>query len=448
MKPKKPENTLPQYQLFKTRLEDFLNKSHPLFVLSGQMDWEYFDLEFGSSFSDQGRPGLPTRLMVGLTYLKHTFDCSDEALIEMFVENGYWQYFCGFEYFQHSFPCDPTSLVRWRKRLGEEGCKKLLEETLRIAHKKKLLKSSHLKEVIVDTTVQEKNITPPTDAKLYYKMRELLVKAAKERGIDLRQSYVRVAKELKLKQAGYAHAKQYNRSKKATNKLKTFMGRVMRDIRNKALKTDPKLEKLLGLAHRLFWQAHKDKNKLYSLHEPQVDCIGKGKAHKPYEFGCKTSLVATAQGNWVLNVSSFHRNPYDGHTLKEVIQSTEESTGVSIKNIFVDKGYRGSKHWPQGKKVFLSGRRNLKGRFKKLLKRRSAIEPIFGHMKQSYRLKRNFLKGGIGDHVNGILSGTAYNFKKLLNYFRILFIQIWIQFKIQNIKLNLRNYQSALDALQ
>lgn len=440
MKPKNSENSVPQYQLFRTRLEDFLNKKHPLVQMSSLMDWSYFDEQFGLTFSDQGRPGLPTRLMVGLTYLKHAFDCSDESLVEMFVENAYWQYFCGFEYFQHKFPCDPTSLVRWRKRLGEEGCKKLLEETLRIAHGEKLLKPSHLTEVIVDTTVQEKNITHPTDAKLLYKMRELLVQAAQGRGIELRQSYVRVAKTLKWKQSGYAHAKQFKRSRKATKKLKVFLGRVMRDIERKCINPDPELDRLLWLAFRLFWQDKSNKKKLYSLHEPQVDCIAKGKAHKPYEFGCKTSLVATAKSNWVLNVSSFHGNPYDGHTLKAVIQNTEDSTGVSIENIFADKGYRGSLHWPEDKKVFLSGRRKLKPRLKKLLKRRSAIEPLFGHMKQSYRLKRNYLKGMLGDHVNGTLSGTAFNFKKLLNHFRTFLRQFFTHIQIEKYQIHFKIY--------
>ena len=229
MKSQNSENALPQCQLFKTPLKTFLNMSHPLVLLSERMDWEYFHQEFGLSFSDRGRPALPTRLMVALTYLKYTYDLSDEALVEQFLENAYWQYFCGFEYFQHEFPCDSSSQTRWRKRLGEKGCEKLLSETLRLAHSEKILKTSHLAEVIVDTTVQEKNITHPTDAKLLHRARIKLVKAAKQRAIKLRQSYERVGKYLALKQSKYAHAKQYNRSKKAVKKLRTILGRVMRD---------------------------------------------------------------------------------------------------------------------------------------------------------------------------------------------------------------------------
>src|SRR3990167_10034482 len=230
MKSQNSENALPECQLFKTPLKTFLNMSHPLVLLSERMDWEYFHQEFGLSFSDRGRPALPTRLMVALTYLKYTYDLSDEALVEQFLENAYWQYFCGFEYFQQEFPCEASSLVRWRQRIGEEGCQKLFNETLRLAHTKKILKASHLKEVIVDTTVQEKNITHPTDAKLLHRMRQKLVKAAKACGIRLRQSYTRVSKFLTFKQSKYVHAKQYKRARKAIKKLKTILGRVMGDI--------------------------------------------------------------------------------------------------------------------------------------------------------------------------------------------------------------------------
>jgi IS5 family transposase len=421
MKPRQSENQDSQAQLFKIPLKSFLNPSHPLVVLSHGIAWQYFDQEFGESFSDRGRPGLPTRLMAALTYLKHTYNLSDERLVEEFLENAYWQYFCGFEYFQHEFPCDSSSLTRWRKRLGEEGCQKLLNETLRLAYSARILPVKHLQEVIVDTTVQEKNITHPTDAKLLHRMRVQLVNAAKERKIKLRQSYERVSKLLLLKQSKYAHAKQYKRAQAATKKLRTLLGRVLRDILRQSSNRDEKLKALLSLASRLYWQKKSDSPKLYSLHEPAVDCISKGKSHKPYEFGCKTSIVTTARLNWVIGVQSFHGNPFDGHTLKEAIQDVEQNTGVTIQNIFADKGYRGSKHWPEGKTVLLSGRRRLKPTLKKLLKRRSAIEPVIGHMKQDHRLSRNLLKGILGDHINGILAGTAFNFRKILRFLTDLF---------------------------
>lgn len=422
MKPKHPENTLPQQELFKTRLESFLSSSHPLVQLAHGLDWEFFNREFGVAFTDRGRPALSTRLMVALSYLKHTYNFSDEALVEQFLENPYWQYFCGFAYFQYEFPCDSSSLTRWRKRLGDEGCQKLLAETLRLAHEIKLLKAKHLPDVIVDTTVQEKNITHPTDAKLLNRAREKLVLAAEKRGIVLRQSYRRVGKLLALKQSKYAHARQYNRAQRATRKLRTLLGRVLRDLARKCPQPDSSLQQLMSLSKRLYFQKKDSSPKIYSLHEPHVDCISKGKAHKPYEFGCKTSIVTTARSNWVLGVKSFHGNPFDGHTLKEAIRDAEKTTGVSIQNIFVDKGYRGAKHWPKKKLVLLSGRSRLRPVLQKLLKRRSAIEPVIGHMKQDHRLSRNLLKGKPGDHINAILSGAGFNLMKLLRFISDFFV--------------------------
>ena len=417
MKPQISEHQENQYQLYKTRLESFLNRRHALFVLSHQIDWAYFEQAFGATFSDRGRPGLPTRLMVALSYLKHSYNLSDEGLVEGFLENAYWQYFCGFEYFQHEFPCDASSLTRWRKRLGEEGIKKLLSETLRLAHRKKLLKGPDLQEVIVDTTVQEKNITHPTDAKLLHRARMKLVKAAKRRGIVLRQSYERVGKLLAFQQGKYAHAKQYKRARRATKRLKTLLGRVYRDIARKCLKPDPQLKNLMILSRRLLFQNKHTPNKLYSLHEPDVECLAKGKAHKPYEFGCKTSVISTAGSIGVIGVKSFHGRPYDGHTLKAALQDAEENTSVEVQRVFADQGYRGSRHWPAAKQVLISGRKRLPKRLKKLLKRRSAIEPIIGHMKSEHRFSRNLLKGRLGDQLNALLAGTGFNFRKLIRYF-------------------------------
>lgn len=421
MKPKKPENRLPQQELFKTRLESFLSSKHPLVRLAYAVDWGYFDQAFGLTFSDRGRPALPTRLMVALSYLKHTYNLSDEALVECFLENPYWQYFCGFEYFQHEFPCDSSSMTRWRKRLGDEACQKLLSETLRLAHSVKILKTSHLESAIVDTTVQEKNIAHPTDAKLLHRARQKLVLAAQDRGLKLRQSYERVGKRLLLKQSKYSHARQFRRAQGATRKLKTLLGRVIRDVSRKCAQPDEDMKRLLALTGRLYWQKKDSSPKIYSLHEPHVDCISKGKAHKPYEFGCKTSVVTTARSNWVIGVKSFHGNPYDGSTLKAAIEDAEQRTGVSIQRIFVDKGYRGKKYHPKGKLVLISGRTRLRPILQKLLKRRSAIEPVIGHMKQDHRLSRNLLKGKQGDHVNAILAGAAFNFRKLMSFLTPIF---------------------------
>ena len=424
MKPKKSENQEPQLKLFKTRLETFLNPRHPLCTLSFYMDWKYFEETFGETFLETGRPGLPTRLMAGLSYLKYTYNLSDEKSIEEFQENGYWQYFCGYEYFQHEIPCDPSSMTRWRNRIGEEGMKKLLSETLRMAHRFKILKTKDLEDVIVDTTVQEKNITYPTDAKLLNTAREKLVEEAKEQEIPLRQSYLRLGKNMLHKYSGYVHAKQFKRAKKVLKKLKTYLGRVCRDIERKCEDPGDKLKELLILCKRLLQQKRESKNKVYSVHEPHVECISKGKAKNPYEFGCKTSVVITAKSNWVIGIQSLHGNPYDGHTLKEVIADAEDTTSIEIKRIFVDKGYRGKDSHPEGKSVYISGRRRLPAQLKKLLRRRSSVEPIIGHMKREHRLGRNYLKGIPGDLINAVLCGVGFNFRKLLRYLELFFARI------------------------
>lgn len=423
MKSQISEQQIPQKQLFGIRLEDFLNKRHPLYQVAGRIDWEFFNHEFGMQFNDRGRPALSTRLVVALTYLKHTYNLSDEALVEQFLENAYWQFFCGFEYFQHEFPCDSSSLTRWRKRMGEDGCKKLLSETLRMAHEMKILKPKDLSSVVVDTTVQEKNITHPVDAKLLNKAREKLVQMAKERGIVLRQSYRHVGKHLVHQYSRYAHARQFNRAKKPVRKLKTYLGRVYREISRKCGTPDEALKSMMILASRVMRQQKDSKNKVYSLHEPHVECIAKGKSHKPYEFGCKTSFVTTVKSCFVVGVKSFHGNPYDGATLKTAISDAESTTSATIERIFADKGYRGKKYHPKDKLTLISGRRNLLPALQRMLKRRSSIEPIFGHAKHDHRMDRNLLKGTLGDHVNAILAGAAFNFRKLLRFLVDFFAQ-------------------------
>jgi len=422
MKPNKPENTAAQSEFFKIRLESFLNMRHPLIRLAREINWEFFEKEFGKNFTEnKGRPGLSTRLMVGLTYLKHTYNCSDEMLIEQFLESGYWQYFCGFEYFQHEFPCDSSSMTRFRKKIGDEGAEKLLRETLQVARNLGALKVKHLSQVVTDTTVQEKNITFPTDAKLCAKAAQVLVKEASIRGIVLRQKYPFVLKYFLLKYSGYAHAKQYNRAKNTLKKIKTILGRIMRDIERKGGHLDEKFIEKMNIARVLLKQERHSKNKIYSIHEPQTECIAKGKAHKKYEFGCKVSFTTTVKSNYVIGAMALKGNPFDGHTLKEAVKQAEILTGNTIKDIFADKGYRGSEHWPIGKGVYLSGRKNLTPTMKRLLKRRSAIEPIIGHMKHDHRMSRNLLKGTAGDRINPILAAAAFNLRKNLRYIEAKF---------------------------
>jgi IS5 family transposase len=414
MQPKKPESeTIRQDHLFRARLDQQLNREHALFVLAGKIDWDRFDRKFGELYSDQGRPGVPTRLMVGLHYLKHMYDESDESVVERWVENPYWQYFCGFEYLQHELPIDPSSMTRWRNRIGAKRMKMLLKVTIETAKKLGLLKHHHASRVNVDTTVQEKAIAFPTDQRLYQKARVKLVKEAKKRGIRLRQSYTRLGRRAFSKHGRYAHARQWKRARKMTRKLKTYLGRVIRDIERKCPKPDVDLEVLLEISKAIYEQKRDDTNKVYSLHALEVECISKGKAHKRYEFGCKVAAVSTSTSNWVLDVEALDGNPYDGHTLKGSLDNAEENSGFKVKESYCDKGYRGGAKDVPGVDVYLSGSRRLTRAKRKRLKRRQAIEPIIGHMKTDNRMGRNFLKGIEGDKNNAVLAGCGFNMRKL-----------------------------------
>jgi IS5 family transposase len=301
-----------------------VSHGHPLYRLAKAIDWTQFESEFGSLYAeDVGRPGLLTRLMVGLHYLKYLFDESDEAVIEKFVENPYWQFFCGCLYFEHELPCHPTSLIKWRRRIGAEGMEKLLTETLSTAKREQALKESEIKRVNVDTTVQEKAIAFPTDARLYHKARRALVRAARSAGINLRQSYARVGKHALARQGRYAQAKQMKRARRETKRLRLCLGRVIRDIQRKCPEPAAQLKLLLERSQRIFKQQRHDTRKLYSVHAPEVECIAKGKAHQPYEFGCKVAVVTTSKTNWVVAIDAVHENPYDGATLSPAINQVE-----------------------------------------------------------------------------------------------------------------------------
>ena len=411
--------------MFETRLETLCASNHPLVVLANEIQWSVFEEAFETLYADKGRPGQPTRVMVALHYLKHTFNESDESVVERFVENPYWQYFCGFEFFQYRFPIDPSSMSRWRKRIGPDNLKLLLTETLETAKRQKQIGRNEFARVNVDTTVQEKAIAHPTDARLYQKARVKLVKAAKERGISLRQSYARKGKAALTKQGRYAHAQQYRRARKMTRQLRGYLGRVIRDIERKHARPDAELRELLNISKRIYTQQRRDKNKVYSVHAPEVECISKGKAHKRYEFGCKVSVTTSSRSNWVLAVDALHGNPYDGHTLKSALEEAEAACGRTISQAFVDKGYKGAAKKIPHKQIFMSGARGLPPNLKRLLKRRQAVEPVIGHLKTDHRMHRNQLSGREGDRINAILAGSAFNFLKLYRAIALFIHFLW-----------------------
>jgi len=417
----KPKSTSPSpFELFQAHFQQILNLDHPLCQLADCIDWPRFDAALADCYSeDMGRPGIAIRLMVGLHYLKHAFNESDESVVARWVENPYWQYFCGFEYMQHECPIHPTSMVKWRQRVGAQRLELLLAETIAVALGHKQVTSQQLRKITVDTTVQEKAIAFPTDARLYTKMLLRLVNLAKRRDVVLRQTYIRKAPQMLRQQGRYGHARQFKRAKRCTRQLKTLLGRVVRDIRRKAEVMDEELERFLGRADRLLSQRRDSKNKLYSIDAPEVECISKGKAHKRYEFGCKVSVATTNIGDWVVGVQALHGNPYDGHTLAGAVLQTELVTGRQVKDIFVDQGYKG--HNCAGEaKVHITGRRGRKkapATLRKRKKRRAAIEPKISHLKSDHRMGRNFLKGASGDRINALLAGIGANIRKLLAAF-------------------------------
>jgi transposase, IS5 family len=418
-----PKARSPQCELFGARLSELLNPAHPLYVLAERLDWSQFDAAIDACYAEElGRPGVNTRLMVGLLYLKHAFDESDESLVARWVENPYWQFFCGCQYMQHEMPIDPSSLSRWRKRVGAERLEKLLATTIHAALALGALRPQELQKVNIDTTVQEKAIAFPTDARLYHKMRVALVRRARSLGIALRQNYRFKGKKLLAKQGRYAHARQMKRAAKMTRQLKTILGRVVRDVARKAGKiqgqiADEPLRELLTLAERLLQQTRTSKNKIYSVHAPEVECLAKGKAHKRYEFGCKTSVATTSRSNWIVGTHALHGNPYDGHTLRGSIAQVERLTGHLPQDVMVDQGYRGHDYVGSAiVHVVRSIPKRATRAVRRMLKRRAAIEPTIGHLKSGNRLDRNYLTGQEGDRINALLSAAGYNLRKLLRW--------------------------------
>jgi IS5 family transposase len=427
MRPKAPEPSSSS-DLFRNRLENLLDQRHELCRLADLIDWSRFDTAFGSLYCpDNGCPAKATRLMVGLQYLKHTYGLSDEEVVMRWVENPYWQYFCGEEYFQHQMPIDPSSMSRFRRRIGESGCETILQGTVEAGLESKTIKRNDLKRVTVDTTVQEKAVSFPTDSKLLNRSRGRLVKLCRKQDVVLRQSYARKGPEALLLANRYAHARQMRRMRRQVRKLRTYLGRVVRDIERKiadcagqqAVFADE-----LALAKRLLTQKKTDSKKLYSLHAPEVECISKGKAHKRYEFGVKASIAATHRSNFLVGGMALPGNPFDGHTLVDALAQVRRLTGSRIDEAFVDRGYRG--HGEMATTVYISGqKRGIKTqRLRRSLKRRQAIEPIIGHLKSDGLLGRNYLKGTVGDHMNVMLSCAGHNLRLILRHLRIFWL--WI----------------------
>jgi len=399
---------------FLSTFEEQLTHKHPLYILANEIRWKRFEEEFTKHYNDKmGRPAKPIRLMVGLIILKHIRKLSDESVVEQWMENSYYQYFCGEESFVTKQPCDASELVHFRNRIGKEGMEMIFRESVRINGK-----DGNEKQVVVDTTVQEKNITFPTDNKLHRKIIDKCVGIAEKEDIELRQSYRRTVKKLSYQQRFRRSQKQQKIARKAEKKIKTIAGRLVREIERK-LSADRLSEysSTIELFKKVLSQKRSDNNKVYSIHEPTVECISKGKSHKKYEFGNKVSIMLTKNTGVIVGALSMEKNDYDGHTLEPALKQYKEFYNKEPEKAIVDLGYKGISRIgstvivsPQKKGKTLTEKRRLRNDHR----RRSSIEANISHLKNNHRLNRNYYRYVIGDVINLLLSASAYNFRRMM----------------------------------
>lgn len=417
-----------QSNMFLPILKEIVNPKHELVILSHQIDWSTFENEFSELYSHTGQPGVPVRMMVGLLLLKRIYNLGDETVMEQWLQNPYFQYFCGESEFQWKYPCDPSDLVHFRKRVGKAGIEKIFQ--LSVDTRKDEIKT---KDVLVDTTAQEKNITYPTDAKLLIKVIKLCNKIAERENLNQRQNYKRTVKKLLLKQRFAHHPKRRKEAKAALRKLKTIAGRLVRELERELgeIALGVYSEQLKN-CNKIISQKKTDKNKIYSLHEPNVACIAKGKAHKKFEFGSKVSFAVVPGVNIIVGVQNFNGNPNDTITLKPTLEHVEKISGIKFKNAIVDRGYKGQKEVnnitivspkpPNAKQPY------SKATMRKKCRKRAAIEPVIGHVKHDCRMQRNYLKGDIGNDINALLAAAGFNLRGLLN--KIKKEILWLLFLI------------------
>ena len=438
---------------FAARLDHMIDLRHPLAVLASRMPWQQIEASVAHLFSRQGRAGavqsdldlfgeqvrkatsasnagrprVPLRTMIALLYLKHAFDLSDQAVVERWADSPRWQFFSGMAYYEDRLPCDATTLVKFRRLLGEEGVEELLAQTVNLAVSAKLIPAAALATVVVDSTVQEKAVAHPTDSKLLETARTKLVAAAKDAGLELKQTFAKEGQHLSFKAARYAHARQFKRMRAAIKRQRTVLGRLVREIGRKAEVAGAgvlaSLSEALSKAQRIADQSRGRKNidgvpKLYAWHAPEVECISKGKARQPYEFGVKVGIASTLHHNLIVGAKAFTGNPYDGHTLRAQLEQAAilmQDTGCKPTTAYVDLGYRGVDAENPGVEIKHRGKKKtLTPKEWTLLKRRQAIEPIIGHLKSDHRMERCHLLGAQGDSLHAVLCAAGYNIRWLM----------------------------------
>ena len=412
-----PEN--PQLQMFKTVLISFIRPDHKLCLLANEIDWAGLEKEFAHLYGTTGRPSIPIRTIVGLLLLKQMYNLGDETVVERYLENPYWQHFCGEVYFQYKLPFDPSDFVHFRKRIGEDGMKKIFKQSIDLFGEDTIRRE--VKEVRVDTTVQEKNITFPTDRKLNEKVIEYCKRIAKKEGIKLKRTYTMEIRKLKAQLRFAKKPKNFRKLNRAQVKLHRIALKIYYDLVSQ-LNPIPKQAYMdtFDVLYRVLMQKRDDSNKVYSIHEPDVLCIAKGKEHKPYEFGNKSSFAYTRKSGIIVGAMAIDGNAYDGHTLKPQLMQVRELTGGKIRKAIVDRGYR-----MKGKigsieivmpKTLKKESYYLKKQREARCRSRAGIEGLISHLKYDHRMRRNYLKGVSGDKINTILAAAAYNMMKWMRW--------------------------------
>ena len=418
-----------QLNLFSSPLSQMLDMNDPLIALSDTIDWKIFEDNFKKYYSKEGRPAKPIRLMVGILLLKQIENLSDENVVLQWKRNPYYQYFCGFNELQIVEPCHPTDLVYFRKRIGVEGMKLIFAMSVNLHSNAK-----EEKQVIVDTTLQENNITYPTDGKLAIKIINHLIKIAKKENIKLRRTYMKEIKGHRISLRFFRHPKKRKKAKTAMKRLKTIAKTILRDIDRKFgnnMELHKKYAEKFYLYMRVLLQEKNSKNKIYSLHETHAYAVNKGKDHKGYEYGTKASIVTTKKSGIIIGVASHIKNEHDSKTLKDALTHANSNRIKPIKEAICDRGYRGVKE-VLGVTISIPAiplkrdTKYQKEKKRKKFKRRASIEPIIGHLKSDHRMARNYLKGFIGDEINLLLAASAFNLKKWMNNFILYFIVLKI----------------------
>ena len=420
-----------QANLFRPLLESFIDHRHELVLLSRKIDWKFFENEFADLYASVGRPSVPLRCMLGLLLLKRLYNLGDETVMESWLMNPYFQYFCGEEYFQHRPPCDPSDLVHFRKRLGADGIQKIFAYSVKIHGK-----AAEGKMVLSDTTVQENNTTFPTDAKLAKKVIEKCNNLAKKQGVTQRQTYVRTSKQLLRQTHNSKHPKRRESAEKAQKKLRKIAGRQVRELERQLSEEQLlKYKDFLEICKKVIAQKKTDKDKVYSIHKFFTVCIAKGKAHKMFEFGNKVGMAMTAKDLIITAIDAFEDNPYDGHTIDPLLEQMEDNAISLPEELVYDRGGKGQKEIRGVKistpnKPLKSDSVYEKRKKRKKFRRRAAIEPVIGHLKSQFRMGQNYLSGKESPKINALLAATGWNLKKMMKklkkeFFYVFFFQVF-----------------------